>query len=121
MNFSFLTLYLAAPSEPLNLRVSTTVNSATLSWMPVVYDGGRNDVFYRIKYKAKHEQQFSYFSPCYPFTDTSATIPSLEPLTDYMFIVVAENGVSVEFADNFTNASRTSSVVYATTKESPLG
>ena len=89
--------------------------------MPPVYDGGRNDVLYSIKYKAIHEQQFSYFSPCYPFTDTSATIPSLEPLTKYVFMVVAENGISVEFAGHFSNDSRTSSVVHATGKDSLFG
>ena len=89
--------------------------------MPPLYDGGRNDVFYKIKYKAVQEQQFSYFSPYCPITDTTATIPYLEPLTNYTFMVVAENGVSMEFAPHFSNDSRSSSVVNATTKDSEHG
>ena len=116
-----MSLYLAAPTEPRNLTVSTTVNNATLSWIPPLYDGGRNDIFYRIKYKAIKEQQFCYFSPCFPITDTSATIPYLEPLTNYTFMVFAENGVTVEFAHHFSNESRTGSVVNATTKDCEHG
>ena len=112
---------IAAPTEPRNLKVSTTANNATLSWIPPLYDGGRNDIFYRIKYKAIKEQQFSYFSPCCPITGTSSTIPYLEPLTNYMFMVIAENGVTVEFADHFSNESRRSSVVTASTTDSERG
>ena len=108
---------LAAPTKPLNLTATTTDTSATLSWDPPLYNGGLDDVFYIIKYKTSEEQQFSYYSPTPPITATSATVTSLTPLTIYMFMVVAENGVSQEFPHLFNESDRTSSAIVAITKE----
>ena len=95
----------------------TTNTSAKLSWEAPISDGGRDDVFYKVKYKAAMEQEFSYYSPTPPITDTSATVPSLAPLTIYTFIVVAENEVSWEFPDKFVEANRTSSAITVATEE----
>ena len=111
-------MYVAAPSKPLNLTATTTDTSATLSWDPPLSNGGLDDVFYLIKYKASEEQQFTYYSPTPPITNTSATVTSLAPLTVYIFMVVAENGVSQVFPDLFTESDRTSSAIFATTKKS---
>ena len=111
-------MFVAAPTKPLNLMATTTDTSATLSWDPPLSNGGREDVFYLIKYKTSEEEQFTYYSPTPPITNTSTTVTSLSPLTMYMFAVVAENGVSQEFRDHFTESNRTSSAIFATTKES---
>ena len=78
-------------------------------------------MFYLIKYKTSQEPQFSYYSPTPPITNTSATVTSLVPLTMYMFMVVAENGVSQEFHDHLTDSDRTSLVIFVTTKKSGEG
>ena len=109
--------YIAAPTEPLNLTVTSTNTSVTLSWKPPFSNGGREDVFYQIKFKTPLEQNFTDYSPTPPITGTSATVTSLLPLTSYTFIVVAENGVSREFHYLFTESDRTSSAINATTKE----
>ena len=109
---------IAAPSKPLNLMATTTDTSATLSWDPPLSNGGLDDVFYIIKYKTSEEQQFTYYSPTPPITNTSGTVTSLAPMTMYMFMVVAENGVSQEFPHLFTESDRTSSAIFATTKKS---
>ena len=111
-------MFIAAPTKPLNLTAATTDTSATLSWDPPLSNGGLDDVFYIIKYKTSEEQQFTYYSPTPPITNTSATITSLAPMTIYMFMVVAENGVSQEFPELFTESDRTSSAIFATTKNS---
>ena len=118
--FSSMTLLVCidAPTKPLNLMSTTTDSSATLSWDPSISNGGREDVFYLIKFKTSEEQQFTYYSPTAPITGASATVISLTPLTMYMFMVVAENGVSQEFPDPFKESDRTSSAIFATTKKS---
>ena len=109
--------YLAAPTKPLNLAATTTDTSAILSWNPPIFNGGREDLFYIVKYKASHEQQFTYYSPSPPITDTFVTVTSLAPLTTYTFVIVAQNGVSQEFADQFPEDDQTSSHVFVTTQE----
>ena len=108
---------LAAPTKPQNLYVTTTDISASLSWTPPLSDGGRDDVFYMIKYKTQQEQQFTYYSPTPPISITSATVTSLVSLTNYTFLVVAENGVSQVFSVQFSEGDRTSSPFSVTTKE----
>ena len=110
-------VYIAAPAKPLNLTATTTETSVTLSWEPPTSNGGREDVFYQIKYKTLEEQQFTYYSPTPPITNTSATVTSLSPLTVYMFEVVAEIGVSQEFHDQLTESDRTSSAIFVSTEE----
>ena len=113
----YFDISIAAPSKPRSLTVMTTVTSAKLSWEASISDGGRDDVFYKVKYKAAMEQEFTYYSPSPPITDTSATVPSLAPVTNYTFMVVAENGVSLEFYDEFLESNRTSSAVSVATGE----
>ena len=113
-----LLMFIVGPSKPLNLMAITTDTSATLSWDPPLSNGGRENVFYLIKYKTSEEQQFTYYSPTPPITGTSAIVPSLAPLTMYVFMVVAENGVSQEFPDLFTETNRTSSAINAATQKS---
>ena len=115
--FLIILLYLAAPTKPLNLAVTTTDTSAILSWNPPIFSGGCEDLFYIVKYKASQEQQFPYYSPSLPITNTSVTVTSLAPLTMYTFMIVAENGVSQDFADQFSEDDRTSSPIFATTQE----
>ena len=74
-------------------------------------------MFYIIKYKTSEEQQFNYYSLTPPITNTTATVASLAPLTTYVFMVVAENGVSQGFPDLFVESDRTSSQISATTTE----
>ena len=111
-------MFVAAPTRPLNLMATTTDTNATLSWDPPLSNGGRKDAFYLIKYKTLEEQQFTYYSPTPPITNVSATVTSLAPLTMYVFMVVAENEVSEEFLDHFTESDRTSSAIFANTKKS---
>ena len=115
--FLIIFVYLAAPSKPLNLAVITIGTSIILSWNPPIFDGEREDVFYIVKYKASQEQQFTYYSPSPPVIDTSVTVTSLAPLTMYTFMIVAENGVSQEFADQLSEDDRTSSPIFVTTQE----
>ena len=111
-------IYIAAPTKPLNLTVTSTTNtSVTLSWKPPFSNGGREDVFYQIKFKTPQEQKFTDYSPTLPITGTSATVTSLTPLTLYTFVVVAENGVSQEFHNRFIESDHTSLAINATTKE----
>ena len=111
-------LFLAAPGKPENLSVTTTTNTtATLTWAPPVSDGGRDDVFYIVKYKTTKEQLFTDYSPSPSITDSSVTVTSLVPLTNYTFLVVAENGVTQDFFEQFVETNRTSSAISATTKE----
>ena len=110
-------LFLAAPSKPQNLGVTSTDTSAALTWSPPLSDGGRDDVFYIVKYQTTTEKQFSYYSPSPPITSTSVTVTSLVPVTNYTFIVVAENGVIQEFSEQFVESNRTSSAISVTTKE----
>ena len=112
-----LLVSVVAPTKPLNLTATPTGTSVTLSWEPPVSNGGRGDVFCIIKYKTSQEQQFTDYSPTLPVTITSATVDSLEPLTAYTFVVVAENGISQEFPDQFPESDRTSSAVLAITME----
>ena len=117
LQFQYFDICIAAPSEPRNLTVMTTVTSAKLSWEAPISDGGRDDVFYKVKYKAAMEQEFTYYCPSPPITDTSTTVPSLAPLTNYTFMVVAENGVSWEFYNELLESNRTSSAVSGATEE----
>ena len=110
-------LFLDAPSKPQSLVATTTNISATLSWAPPLSDGGRDDLFYIIIFKTITEEEFSYYSPTPPITDTSVTVTSLVPLTKYTFMVVAENGVTQEFSEQFVESDRTSPAISATTKE----
>ena len=103
------------PTKPLYLSAMPTATSVMLSWEPPSSNGGREDVFYIIKYKASQEEQFTYYSPSPPITGTSATVPSLAPLTTYMFFIVAENGVTQEYADQFLEDDRTSSPIIVVT------
>ena len=116
--FFIIFVYIATPTKPLNLTAMATDTSAILSWHPPIFNGGREDLFYIVKYKASQEQQFTYYSPSPPITDTSVTVPSLAPLTTYTFMIVAENGVSQEFADQFSENDRTSSPIFVTTQKS---
>ena len=61
--------------------------------------------------------QFGYYSPSPPITGTSVTVPSLVPVTNYTLMVVAENGVTPEFSEQFVESDRISSAISATTKE----
>ena len=119
MNISFLciSMHIDAPTKPLNVTATTTDTTATLSWEPPFSNGGREDVFYTVKYKASLDEEFTYYSPTPPITGTFATVTSLVPLTTYTFMVVAENGVSEEFSDQFPESSRTSSSIFVVTKE----
>ena len=63
------------------------------------------------------EEKFSNYFPSLPITDTSVIVTSLVPVTNYTFMVVAENGVTQEFPDQFLESDRTSSAISATTKE----
>ena len=72
--FLIILVYLAAPTKPLNLAATTTDTSAILSWNPPIFNGGREDLFYIVKYKAPQEQQFTYHSPSPPITDTTVTV-----------------------------------------------
>ena len=99
------------------MSVTTTITTATLTWTPPVSDGGRDDVFYIVKYKTTMEQQFTYYSPSSPITDNFVIVTSLASLTTYMFMVVAENGVTQEFSEYFLESNRTSSAIFATTQE----
>ena len=96
------------------MTVTTTSTSAQLSWQPPSSDGGRDDLFYVIKYKSTQQQNFSYYSPSPPITTTTITISSLTPMTTYMFMVVAENGLTQEFPNEFPEDDRTSSAIYDT-------
>ena len=95
----------------------TSDTGATLSWTPPDPDGGHDDIFYIVKYKTKMEQQFSNDSTSLPITGTSVTVTPLLPLTTYIFVVVAENGVTQEFPDLFLESDRTSSAISTTTEE----
>ena len=117
LQFNSFDISSAVPSEPQSLTVTTTATSAKLSWKAPISDGGRDDVFYKVKYKAAVEQEFTYYSPSPSITDTSATVTSLTPVTNYTFMVVAENGVSWEFHDKFVEGNRTSSVLSVATEE----
>ena len=111
-------ILLAAPGKPENLSVTTTTNTtATLSWAPPISDGGRDDVFYIVKYNTTMEKEFSYYSPSPHINDTTVTVTSLVPLTTYTFMVVAENGVTREFSEQFAESERTSSAISFATKE----
>ena len=103
------------PTKPLSLTAIPTGTSVTLSWEPPVSNGGREDVFYKIKYKNSKEELFTYHSPIPPITGTSATVDSLSPLTMYTFMVVAENGVTQEYTDLFPEDDRTSSPISVVT------
>ena len=107
-------VYVDAPTKPLNLTAKATDTSATLSWQPPVSNGGREDLFYKVKYMSSEEQQLTYYSP---ISGTSFTLTSLTPLTMYTFMVVAENEVSQEFPDQFPESHRTSSGTFVTTQE----
>ena len=107
-------VFVDAPTKPLNLNVAITDTSVTLTWQPSIYNGGRDDVFYEVKYMTSQEQQSTYYSPIY---GTSATVTSLTSFTMYTFAVVAENGVSQEFPAQFPESDRTSSVVLVTAEE----
>ena len=113
----YFDISIAAPSEPQSLTVMTTATSAKLSWEAPISDGGRDDVFYKVKYKAALEQEFTYYSPSPPITNTLATVPSLAPVTNYTFMIVAENEVSWEFPDTFVESNRTSSAITVATEE----
>ena len=52
-----------------------------------------------------------------PINDNFVTVTSLASLTTYMFMVVAENGVTQEFPEYFLESDRTSSAIFATTEE----
>ena len=117
--YLLLLLFLDATSKPRNLNVSISETTATLSWESPVYDGGRKDVFYRVKYNynTTTEQHYTYYSPSPPINDTTVTLTSLLSLTNYTFMVVAENGVTEEFPDQFVESDRTSSAVFVTTED----
>ena len=115
--FLLILLFLAAPSKPRSLGVATTETSAILIWAPPLSDGGRDDVFYVVKYKTTTVQQFGYYSPSPPISGNSVTVTSLVPGTKYTFMVVAENGVTQEFSEQFVESDRTSPAISATTKE----
>ena len=115
--FLIILVYIAAPTKPLNLAATTTDTNAILSWNPPTFNGGREDLSYIVKYKASQEQQFPYYSLSLPITDTSVTVTSLAPLTMYTFMIVAENEISQEFADQFSEDDRTSSPIFVTTQE----
>ena len=104
-------VYVDGPTKPLNLTATTTENSVKLSWEPPISNGGREDVFYKVKYKTSEEQQFTYYSP---INGTSFTVTSLAPLTVYTFLVVAENGISQEFPDQFPESNHTTSAIFVT-------
>ena len=115
--FLLIFVHLVVPTKPLNLSATTTDTTAILAWHPPIFNGGREDLLYIVKYKVLQEQQFTYYSPSQPITNTSVTVTSLAPLTIYTFMIVAENGVSQEFADQFSEDDRTSSPISVTTKE----
>ena len=118
ISYKIILLFLAAPSKPRNLNVTSASDTrAMLSWTPPLSDGGRGDVFYIVKYKTTMEQQFIYYSPSPRITSTSVALTSLVPFTAYMLAIVAENGVTQEFPDQFLESDRTSSVISTTTKE----
>ena len=108
-------IYIGEPTKPLYLTAKPTGTSVTLSWEHPTSNGGREDVFYIIKYKTSREEQFTYYSPTPPITGTSATVDSLAPLTTYTFMVVAENGVTQGYADLFPEDDRTSSPIIVVT------
>ena len=109
-------IFIGEPTKPLILTATPTGTSVTLLWKPPISNGGREDVFYKIKYKTSQEEQFTYYSPTPPITGTSAIVTSLAPLTTYTFMVIAENGITQEYADQFPENDRTSSPIIVATK-----
>ena len=114
---AFVQSIAAAPSQPLSpTLVSYNDTTATISWTAPTNSGGRSDVFYTVGYKTNEEIEFSYYSPSPPITATYVTITGLQPLTTYVVVVVAENGITQEYTDT-SEASRTTSPLNFTTKE----
>ena len=106
----------AAPTEPLfPALLDCNDTTATISWTVPLNDGGRTDGFYIVGYKTAEENEFSYYSNS-PITTTHATITGLQPLTTYTIVVVAENGITQEYA-HLSLALRTSYHLTFATKE----
>ena len=110
-------MYIEKPTKPQVLTAAPTSTNVTLLWDSPISNGGRRDVFYKIKYKTSQENQFTYYSPTLLITNTSATVTSLTPLTTYTFMVVAENGVTVEYPDLFPEEDRTSIPIVVVTNK----
>ena len=115
----FVLISLAGPSEPLNLRSkSHTDTTVSLSWTQPYSDGGRpGDVFYNIYYKTLGGN-YSKDNPFSEITSTSFTVTGLLPMTNYTFVVVAENSVTESFSNEFPLINRTSNEISVLTKPS---
>ena len=84
-------LYLEPPSAP---RLVTSVDvkgtAQNVSWKAPNSDGGRDDLFYNVTaYSTKN-----IVSNDQPITDTFYLLEGLIPLSLYLVVVTAENGVS---------------------------
>ena len=66
--------------------------SCSVRWIGPSNTGGRNDVFYTIKYT--REGSISGSSDIINTSNTSLVITNLKPVTTYQISITAENGVS---------------------------
>lgn len=83
------------PSAPQNVReVAKTNNRIELRWLPPRYNGGRNDVYYRIECD-KCDSSVQYGPGKDNINVTSVTIFGLTSSTEYTITVFAHNGVTL--------------------------
>ena len=77
----------------------------TLSWTAPSSDGGRDDLFYTVQYNVLGSSDKEIITG---IETNMVTVFGLDPVTTYIFVVVAGNGVSEAFSGAFPELARTS-------------
>ena len=113
MSHQFSILHAASPGPPGTVLCSeVTGTSVRVQWTPPTFLGDRTDTNYIVEYQAISSVDNFIASP--PVSDTTYTIPRLEPITQYRVKVYSDNGVSNKDTRPGIRATRMSQTVCVT-------
>lgn len=116
-NWHNFSTFAASPSSAQNVnpvvRRNTTV---VVGWGPPLSNGGRNDIYYAVKYK--EVGSLGPFTPTGQTNKSNFTVRGLQPVTQYYIRITAENGVSDQ--EPGSEEERTTEIVVLTTEGSKL-
>ena len=98
----------------MNARVGNT--TAVVEWYPPISDGGRNDIYYVVKYR--EVGSLGPFTTAGQTSESPFAVQELKPVTQYIIRIIAENGVSDQ--EPGSEDERTTEIVVVTKEGSKL-